>query len=173
VTDVVTGRAWVFPEPNVNTDLMMPAALFRAQRDEQARQLFATYRPGWAASVEPGDVVVAGRNFGTGSSRPAPSLMADLGIRAVIAESLNGLFFRNCINAGIAAADCPGVLGLVDELDVVSFDLRSGLVSDVATGRSLQGSALPDELVGVIEDGGLLRRLERAGHLRPTRRSVP
>jgi 3-isopropylmalate/(R)-2-methylmalate dehydratase small subunit len=169
---VVTGRAWVFAEANVNTDLMMPATLFRASRAEQAAQLFGGYRPGWAGTVEAGDVIVAGRNFGTGSSRPAPSLMADLGIRAVLAESLNGLFFRNCINAGVAAAECAGILGLVAEGDVVSYDLRAGLVTNSRTGASLPAPSLPDELIGIIADGGLLARLERAGHVRVTRGST-
>ena len=170
MTDVVEGRAWVFPEANVNTDLMMPASTFRMSRAEQARHVFATYRPGWAAQVAPGDVIVGGRNFGTGSSRPAPSLMADLGIRAVIAESLNGLFFRNCINTGVAAAECPGILGVVAEGDVVSLDLLTGSITNTRTATTIVGSALPPELIAIIDDGGLLARLERGGYVRVARR---
>lgn len=165
----VQGKVWVFPEANINTDLMMPAATFRLPRREQAKHVFASYRPGWAEAVRPGDVIVAGRNFGTGSSRPAPSLMADLGIAAVIAESLNGLFFRNCINTGMAAAECPGVVDLVEEGDAVSFDPSTGTITNQRTGASLTGSALPAELIGIIVDGGLLARLERAGHVQVTR----
>ena len=145
--EVVEGRAWVFPEPNVNTDLMMPVATFRMSRAEQAKHVFATYRPGWADEVGAGDVIVGGRNFGTGSSRPAPSLMADLGIRAVIAESLNGLFFRNCINTGIAAAECAGILDVVAEPDVVRYELRSGRITNTSTGATISGAGLPDELI--------------------------
>jgi len=169
--EVVEGRAWVFPEANVNTDLMMPVATFRMPRPEQARHVFATYRPGWAAEVGAGDVVVGGRNFGTGSSRPAPSLMADLGIRAVVAESLNGLFFRNCINSGIAAAECPGILDAVAEPDVVRLELRTGTITNTRTGTTIAGSALPAELIAIIDDGGLLQRLENGGFLRVARRS--
>ena len=82
-----------------------------------------------------GDIIVGGRNFGTGSSRPAPSLMADLGIAAVIAESLNGLFFRNCINSGVAAAECPGILDVVAEPDVVALDLATGTITNAAPAR--------------------------------------
>jgi len=169
--EVVEGRAWVFPEANVNTDLMMPVATFRMSRADQARHVFATYRPGWADEVRTGDVIVGGRNFGTGSSRPAPSLMADLGIRAVLAESLNGLFFRNCINTGIAAAECPGILDVVAEPDVVRYDLRSGLVTNTRDGTTIAGAGLPGELIDIIDDGGLLQRLERGGYLQVTRRS--
>jgi 3-isopropylmalate/(R)-2-methylmalate dehydratase small subunit len=167
---IVEGRAWVFPEANVNTDLMMPAATFRMSRAEQAQHVFATYRPGWAAAVGHGDIVVGGRNFGTGSSRPAPTLMADLGIAAVIAESLNGLFFRNCINAGVAAAECPGVVDLVAEPDVIAFDLTTGTITNRRMGASLEGSALPPELIAIIADGGLLVRLERGGYVKAGRR---
>jgi 3-isopropylmalate/(R)-2-methylmalate dehydratase small subunit len=161
----VEGRAWVFPEANVNTDLMMPAATFRMSRAEQAKHVFATYRPGWAEAVAPGDVIVGGRNFGTGSSRPAPTLMADLGITAVIAESLNGLFFRNCINSGGAAAECPGIVAAVTEPDIVALDLATGAITNRRTGAHLAGSALPAELIAIIVDGGLLPRLERGGYV--------
>jgi 3-isopropylmalate/(R)-2-methylmalate dehydratase small subunit len=167
---IVEGRAWVFPEANVSTDLMMPAATFRMSRAEQAKHVFATYRPGWADAVGGGEIVVGGRNFGTGSSRPAPTLMADLGIAAVIAESLNGLFFRNCINAGVAAAECPGIVDLVAEPDVVAFDLTTGAITNRRTGASLEGSALPPELIAIIADGGLLVRLERGGYVKAGRR---
>jgi 3-isopropylmalate/(R)-2-methylmalate dehydratase small subunit len=162
----VEGRSWVFPEDNVNTDLMMPAATFRMPRAEQAKHVFATYRPGWADAVARGDVIVGGRNFGTGSSRPAPQLMADLGIVAVLAESLNGLFFRNCINSGVAAAECPGIVGAVAEPDIVALDLASGTITNRRTGASLAGSALPDVLIAIITDGGLLPRLERGGYVK-------
>jgi 3-isopropylmalate/(R)-2-methylmalate dehydratase small subunit len=162
----VEGRAWVFPEDNVNTDLMMPAATFRMSRAEQAKHVFASYRPGWADAVAPGDVIVGGRNFGTGSSRPAPQLMADLGITAVVAESLNGLFFRNCINSGVAATECPGIVAAVTEPDVVALDLSSGTVTNRRTGATLAGSALPEELIVIVTDGGLLPRLERGGYVR-------
>jgi 3-isopropylmalate/(R)-2-methylmalate dehydratase small subunit len=137
----VEGRAWVFSEANVNTDLMMPAATFRMPRAEQAKQVFATYRPGWADAVGQGDVIIGGRNFGTGSSRPAPTLMADLGITAVIAESLNA----------------------VAEPEVVALDLATGAITNRRTGATLAGSALPAELIAIIADGGLLPRLERGG----------
>jgi 3-isopropylmalate/(R)-2-methylmalate dehydratase small subunit len=163
------GKVWVFADANINTDLMMPAATFRMPRHEQAKHVFANYRPGWVDAVGAGDIIVAGRNFGTGSSRPAPSLKADLGVAAVIAESLNGLFFRNCINTGMAAAECPGILELVTEGDVVSLDLATGVVTNRRTGASAAGSALPAELLAIIADGGLLARLEGAGYVRVAR----
>lgn len=165
MTATVQGRTWLFPEPNVNTDLMMPAALFRLPRAEQPGQLFGEYRPGWAASVRLNDVIIGGRNFGTGSSRPAPALMADLGIRAVLAVSLNGLFFRNCINHGVAAGECSTILELVTEPDEVSFDLATGEITNLRTGAVGRGSSLPPELIAILNDGGLLPRLIREGYV--------
>jgi 3-isopropylmalate/(R)-2-methylmalate dehydratase small subunit len=165
----VEGRTWVFGEPNVNTDLMMPAATFRMPRREQSKHLFGSYRPGWADAVSAGDIVIGGRNFGTGSSRPAPTLMADLGIVAVVAESLNGLFFRNCINSGVAAAECPGIVDAVTEGDVVGFELATGAITNQRTGTALAASPLPAELIEIIADGGLLVRLERGGYVKVSR----
>ena len=165
----VEGRTWVFGEPNVNTDLMMPAATFRMSRKDQAKHLFAGYRPGWADAVSAGDIVIGGRNFGTGSSRPAPTLMADLGIVAVVAESLNGLFFRNCVNSGVAAAECPGIVEAVTEGDVVAFELETGTITNRRTGATLTAPALPAELIDIIADGGLLVRLERGGYVKVSR----
>lgn len=166
MTPVVEGRCWVFPEDNINTDLMMPVTVFRMSRDEQSRHVFGDYRPGWADDVEVGDVIVAGRNFGTGSSRPAPSLMATLGIRAVVAESLNGLFFRNCINSGIAATECRGILEHATEGSRVSFDMQQGVVTAGPAEVTLKADALPRELIEIIEDGGLVPRLKRGGYLK-------
>ena len=91
--------------------------------------------------------------------------MADLGITAVIAESLNGLFFRNCINSGVAAAECPGIVAAVAEPDVVALDLATGAITNAAPAPRLAGSALPAELIAIIVDGGLLPRLERGGYV--------
>jgi 3-isopropylmalate/(R)-2-methylmalate dehydratase small subunit len=117
-------------------------------------------------------VVVGGRNFGTGSSRPAAGLFVDLGVRAIIAESLNGLFMRNCINAGLAAMACPGVVEVVAEGDVVSYEPGAGTIINIRTGDSASGAALPAELLAIIADGGLFERLRRAGLLRPRDRTT-
>jgi 3-isopropylmalate/(R)-2-methylmalate dehydratase small subunit len=72
---VVQGRVWMFPGDNINTDLMMPQTVFAKPLEVQLRSVFATYRPGWVDKVRPGDIIVGGRNFGTGSSRPGSLLL--------------------------------------------------------------------------------------------------
>ncbi len=154
------GRCWVFPEANVNTDLLRPTSVLRLPVAEQAQAVFETVRPGWSQQVRAGDILVGGKNFGTGSSRPASQVLAHLGIRLLIAESINGLFFRNCINYALPALEIPGILSAVSEGDVLSVDVEAGTVHDERTGATLRGAGIPPELLALIEAGGLLERLK-------------
>ena len=112
---VVEGRVWVFADDNINTDLMMPASVFAKPLDVQLRNVFATYRPRWVDAVRKGDIIVGGRNFGTGSSRPASMLLRRLGISALVSETINGLFYRNCINYALPALECEGIRKMAQE----------------------------------------------------------
>ena len=158
----VAGRAWVFGD-NINTDLMFPTAAFTATEDERARLVFSANRPGWAAAVRPGDLLVAGTNFGTGSGRPAAKYLRKLGIAGIVAESVNGLFLRNSINFALPVMECPGVVACTGEGDVLTVDYRSGEVANTTTSIVLSGRGLPDPLLEVIETGGLLAALVRLG----------
>jgi 3-isopropylmalate/(R)-2-methylmalate dehydratase small subunit len=102
---LLEGRCWRFGD-NINTDLMFPTASFRATPEERLKLVFSANRPGWSELVQPGDIIIAGSNFGTGSGRPAATVLGYLKIAAVIASSVNGLFMRNAINAGLPAIDC-------------------------------------------------------------------
>jgi len=83
----LTGRAWVFPQDYINTDAMMPRAGYDLPPKQQESLVLSSIRPGWADLVEPGDILVAGRNFGTGSSRPAPTLLRRVGIAGLVCET--------------------------------------------------------------------------------------
>jgi 3-isopropylmalate/(R)-2-methylmalate dehydratase small subunit len=159
------GRAWVFPEPNLDTDLMMPGTTFRLAYEEQVKLVFSANRPGWNELVQPGDIVVAGLNFGTGSARPAPALLRRLGVAAIVAESFSDLFFRNCVNYAMPALPCAGITAAVAEGDVVEVDLTSGKVRLPATGVELAGVAMPGMLIEIIEFGGLMSRLRKLGYI--------
>ena len=154
------GRCWVFPEANVNTDVLRPTSVLRLPVAEQAKAVFETVRPGWSQLVRPGDVLVGGKNFGTGSSRPASQVLAHLGIHVLIAESINGLFFRNCINYALPALEVPGILAAVKEGDTLDVDVIAGTVRNERTGETLRGPGIPPELIELIEAGGLLERLK-------------
>jgi len=87
-------RVWKFGD-NINTDLILPIQAFYLTPQEQTRFVFHANRPGWVDQVQPGDIIVGGKNFGMGSSRPAARSLKNLGLGCLIAHSINGLFFRN------------------------------------------------------------------------------
>jgi len=163
---IVEGRTWVFPEPNINTDLINPQTVFGKPLREQVKAIFSANRPGWVDLVREGDILIAGKNFGTGSSRPGAMLFKELGIRAIVAESINGLFYRNCVNYALPALECPGVTNLVCEGDVVRVHFHSGVVENVTTGESAAGQAVPEFLLGIVRAGGILPQLREKGYIR-------
>jgi 3-isopropylmalate/(R)-2-methylmalate dehydratase small subunit len=162
---IVEGRAWLFAEPNLNTDLMMPGAAIRLPVEQQVRHVFTANRPGWAEQVREGDVLIAGRNFGTGSSRPAAALLRRLGIRALAAESINELFYRNCVNYALPALECRGIVAAVAEGDVIRVDVAEGTVANLRTGETLAAPRMPRMLIDIISAGGLRARLRAEGYI--------
>jgi 3-isopropylmalate/(R)-2-methylmalate dehydratase small subunit len=132
---------------------------------EAAQHVFYDLRPGWTEQVRPGDIVVAGRNFGIGSSRPVAALMRQLGVTALVAEEFNSLFLRNSINNGLPALTVPGVRGLVQEGDQVTVDLAEGWLE--AGGRRVTVPPLPRMVLDILDAGGLIARLTADGYLRP------
>ncbi|WP_432974771.1 3-isopropylmalate dehydratase [Dactylosporangium sp. CA-233914] len=158
------GRAWCFGD-HMNTDLMLPNTAYRVPAAQRPGLVFSANRPGWAQQVEPGDLIVAGRNFGCGSGRPVSTILVELGIAGVVAESVNGLFFRSAVNAGLPILECPGIASAVAELDEVSADLASGEVINCRDGNRLAGRAVPPELLEIVSAGGVLPRLARDGYI--------
>lgn len=162
---VIEGRCWIFPEANINTDLMMPSAAFMLPLEEQTSLVFQANRPGWAAQVVAGDVLVGGANFGTGSSRPAARVLKALGIAAVIVESMNSLFYRNCINYALPVLEVRGVLEKLTEGDIVACDMRHGTVDNRRTGDIIRGAPMLEFLQDIIRGGGITGKLKAAGYI--------
>jgi 3-isopropylmalate/(R)-2-methylmalate dehydratase small subunit len=160
----VSGRVWVFGD-SLNTDAMYPAFAMKMSIPEAAEHVFYEVRPEWASSVAAGDVVVAGRNFGVGSSRPVATLFRHLGVAALVAEEFNSLFFRNAINAGLPALTVPGVTGVFSDGDVGRFDVASGFYWNETTGVSGQAAPLPRLILEILASGGILPRLAEQGYL--------
>ena len=160
----MTGRVWKFGD-EINTDLIFPHSAFRASPDEQCKLCMSDNRPGWAAQVEKGDILVAGKNFGTGSSRPGAAVLKRLGLAGMIAESYNGLFYRNCIGYGFAALAAPGVTDMFEEGDVAEVDLIEGTVKNQRTGEARQGNKLSREMTQIIEANGIEGVLISKGYI--------
>ncbi len=170
---VAEGRVWKFGD-NISTDLLVPGAAVLARggslsAEEAAQYCMSANRPGWAAQVEPGDVIVAGRNFGCGSSRNGAGPLKTLGIAAVLAESIARIHLRNSINTGLITVICPGISVAVEEGQHLSLDLQSGTVRIVETDRELPAERWPDDSppMEILRSGGFMpffqRRLREAG----------
>jgi 3-isopropylmalate/(R)-2-methylmalate dehydratase small subunit len=164
MTLTVTGRVWVFGD-DLNTDAMYPAFAMRMDPPEAARHVFYEVRPGWTDEVAPGDVVVAGRNFGVGSSRPVAALFNELGVAGLVAEEFNSLFFRNAVNAGLPAMTVPDATSSFSDGDTGTFDLTEGTWRNDTTGASGAVPRLPDLILDIIASGGVMPRLAAQGYL--------
>ncbi|MDT5179936.1 MAG: 3-isopropylmalate/(R)-2-methylmalate dehydratase small subunit [Mycobacterium sp.] len=164
MTLTVTGRVWVFGD-DLNTDAMYPAFAMRMDPPEAARHVFYEVRPGWTDEVAPGDVVVAGRNFGVGSSRPVATLFNELGVAGLVAEEFNSLFFRNAVNAGLPAMTVPDATSSFSDGDTGTFDLTDGTWRNDTTGASGAVPRLPDLILDIIASGGVMPRLAAQGYL--------
>src|SRR5262249_37663188 len=131
--EVQAGRVWKFGN-DINTDLIMPSYARTATLEEQVRAVFAANRPGWVEQVRRGDFLIAGRNFGIGSSRPGARSLRNAGIACILAESINGLCFRNCVNYGLLALECPGVWSAFEEGQTAEVRLSDFSVTNRETG---------------------------------------
>lgn len=158
-------RVWKFGD-DIDTDVLAPGAYMKLGIDGIAPHCLEAVRPQFAAQVRPGDVLVAGANFGIGSSREqAPAALVHLGVRAVIAPSYSGLFFRNAFNLGLLLLTCARAAELT-EGESVSLDLQA-LTVTTASGVVLPCEPIPQFLLDMVAAGGLLnqlrQRLARAG----------
>ncbi|MFZ4602522.1 MAG: 3-isopropylmalate dehydratase [Caulobacterales bacterium] len=157
------GRAFVFGD-RVDTDVLAPGALMKLAPPELARHCLAALDPTFAASVRPGDFVVAGDGFGIGSSREqAAQSLVLLGVRAVIAKSFARIFYRNAYNLGLPAVILPQA-GEIVAGDRLSLDVAGGRVVNHSTGLIFDVAPIPQRLAEMIEAGGLVAQL-RAGLL--------
>ena len=127
---------------SVDTDNMYPGFAMKLPIEEAAKHIFYDLRPGWTDEVEPGDIVIAGRNFGIGSSRPVAQLFKQLGVAALVADEFNSLFLRNSINFGLPAVTIPGVSAAIDDQDRVRLNVRDATIEKLdGSGTALHGPA--------------------------------
>lgn len=153
-------KAWVFGD-NVDTDVIAPGRTMKFGVEEIARHCLETLDPAFARHVKPGDAVVAGRNFGTGSSREqAPEALKHLGVAALIAESFAGLFYRNALNLGLPALVCADAKQIASG-DRLRVDAEAGTIENLTRGETLACEPIPPFLAQMVRDGGLLAHLEK------------
>jgi len=153
---------------DVDTDQLAPGAYMKQGIDDIARHCLEALRPDFASGVQRGDVLVAGPNFGIGSSREqAAAVLVTLGVAAVIAPSFGGLYFRNAFNVGLLLLQCPQADVLL-EGQRIGFDARAGRI-ECASGAALVCNPTPGFLLDMVEAGGLFNLLKKRYPKEPAR----
>jgi 3-isopropylmalate/(R)-2-methylmalate dehydratase small subunit len=151
----MTGRAWVYGS-NIDTDVLAPGYLMKLSPDELAKHCLGAIDPDFAREVQPGDYVVAGANFGIGSSREQAAVSLKLlGVAAVLAPSFARIFYRNALNLGLPALYFPDA-DKIAKGDALRVDPVAGRVENITTGASYSCTPIPAHLMAMVDAGGLV-----------------
>jgi len=152
---------------NVDTDVIIPARYLNTiDKKELASHCMEDIDKNFVNKVENGDIMVAGSNFGCGSSREhAPIAIKESGISLVIAKSFARIFYRNSINIGLAILECPEAVDAIEEGHKVSADLDKGIITDLTTGQSFETKPFPEFIQKIISAGGLIESI-RKGYIK-------
>lgn len=157
--EILFGRAHKFGD-NINTDLISPAQYMEMSYQEIAAHAMEGADPNFSRNMRPGDIVVAGNNFGSGSSREtAPIALKECGVSVVIARFFARIFYRNCLNIGLPVLICEQA-DQIEDGDELNVDLSSGMIRDLTKGIELTCSPLPPHIMQLIEHGGLMGYLK-------------
>ena len=157
------GKAFKFGD-DISTDLIAPGRLFHLRNDlnEFAKHVLEDADPTFASKVQKGDFVVAGNNFGLGSSREhAPTIIKLAGVGAVIAKSYARIFYRNAINIGLLALEAD--TDKIDAGDTLEIDIKKGIIKNLTKNIELEITPLPDVMIKLLNDGGLVNHLNKNG----------
>jgi 3-isopropylmalate/(R)-2-methylmalate dehydratase small subunit len=157
---VFQGRCWKFGD-NIPTDALTPTHVMFKSAQEMAAFVLETLNPEFPKKVQPGDILVAGRNFGCSSGRAlATKALQATNIGAVVAEQFSRTFYRNCHEIGLPLLEATGVHAFVNDGDQVRVDIKGATVENLTTGKSLQGTRPSQFLLGMLEAGGLIPLLK-------------
>ena len=148
---------------DVNTDVIIPARyLNTSSHQELAAHCMEDIDKDFVKRVQPGDIVVAGKNFGCGSSREhAPIALKAAGVSCVIAPTFARIFYRNSINIGLPILECPDAAQAIEAGHTVTVDFDTGLITDESTGESFQAQPFPPFIQNIVEKGGLLESITK------------
>ena len=152
----VSGKTHKYGD-NVDTDVIIPARYLNTpDAQELAKHCMEDIDAGFAARVKPGEIMVAGRNFGCGSSREhAPLAIKACGVACVIAATFARIFYRNALNIGLPILECPEAAAAIKAGDTVSVDFDTGVITDETTGQTFRGEPFPPFMQELIAAGGL------------------
>ena len=152
----VSGKTHKYGD-NVDTDVIIPARYLNTpDAQELAKHCMEDIDAGFAARVRPGEIMVAGRNFGCGSSREhAPLAIKACGVACVIAATFARIFYRNALNIGLPILECPEAAAAIKAGDAVLVDFDTGVITDETTGQTFRGEPFPPFMQELIAAGGL------------------
>jgi 3-isopropylmalate/(R)-2-methylmalate dehydratase small subunit len=157
------GKAFKFGD-NISTDHIAPGRLFhlRSNLEEFAKHVLEDADADFASKMQKGDFVVAGNNFGLGSSREhAPQIIKIAGVQAVLAKSFARIFYRNSINIGLLAIECN--TDLINASDELELDIKNGIVKNLTQSIEIKITPLPDVMIKLLNDGGLIEHVKKYG----------
>lgn len=159
----ICGKVFKYGD-NVDTDVIIPARyLNTADANELAKHCMEDIDATFVSKVAPGDIMVAGRNFGCGSSREhAPLAIKASGISCVIASTFARIFYRNAINIGLPIMECPDAVDSIAAGDQLSVDLSSGTITDITSGKTVKAEPFPPFMQDLIAAGGLAAYMRKA-----------
>ena len=160
---MLKGRAFKFGD-SISTDHIIPGrfAHLRSNLPELAKHVMEDADPTFASRVKEGDFVVAGNNFGLGSSREhAPLVIKMAGVKAILAKSVARIFFRNAINLGLPVLICD--TDTISDGDELEIDLSAGTVRDVTSGNQLTFGKIPEAMLRILDEGGLIPYIQKYG----------
>lgn len=162
---VIRGRTWKFGD-DVNTDLIMPGKYKFSTIDlfELAKHAMEGIDPDFSKKVRKGDVIVAGKNFGCGSSREqAPLALKYLGVGAVVAKFFSRIFYRNAINVGLPVIQNEDVFEATKTGDILEINIKRGLIRNLNSGEEFIANPFPEFLLEILKDGGLVKHYKKHG----------
>ena len=160
------GRVWIVGD-HINTDLILPIQAYYLAVEEQPKWVFSANRPGWSEELQKGDILIGGKNFGMGSSRPAARSLKNLGLACVVAESINGLFYRNAVNFAFPALEAPGVSAMFKEGEIAEVSVENAQVQNIGNGNTCRAMPMPGPLLKILKAGGIYPLLEMEGKIAP------
>ncbi len=156
---IVEGKVWKYGD-NINTDIISPAVYMELSVKEAAKYAMSPIDETFGSEYRPGDIFVAERNLGSGSSREtAPMVLKELGVRTILAKSYARIFYRNCINVGILTIECAET-DKIHQNDILSIDYEKGLIFNKTTKEQYETKPIPSHIAKLIELGGLIPYLE-------------
>ena len=162
MSEKFTAKVWVLGD-DIDTDIIIPTEYLALKTVEDMKPYaFSPLRPELAAQIQPGDIIVAGKNFGCGSSREhAPIAIKEAGVSCVIAKTFARIFYRNAINIGLAILECPQASEKIEAGDEVAIDFDTGIITNVTKNESYQAQPFPEFIKDIINKGGLLKSLQK------------